>query len=221
VFVFNSGNQIGGRGRGTGNLISGNGGDGIRINGSSGNLIARNVIGADGTAAKAMGNAKNGILMMTTNGSPVRDNIIAFNGGTGVQVATGSDNAIVANSIYANADMQINLGWDGVNKNDAADVDSGANGLQNTPVLSSATRSATATTIAGTITSRAKTAYYIELFAGSGKTFIGAVSLTTNASGVASFTLASALLPEGTSIVATATSPTGSTSEYSPVLTVK
>jgi hypothetical protein len=102
----------------------------------------------------------------------VRDNIIAFNGGTGVQVATGSDNAIVANSIYANADMQINLGWDGVNKNDAADVDSGANGLQNTPVLSSATRSATATTIAGTITSRAKTAYYIELFAGSGKTFI-------------------------------------------------
>ena len=89
-----------------------------------------------------MGNAKNGILMMSTNGSPVRDNIIAFNGGTGVQVATGTDNAIICNSIYANADMQINLGWDGVSKNDGTDADTGANNLQNHPVLTTATRSA-------------------------------------------------------------------------------
>jgi hypothetical protein len=221
VFVFNSGNQIGGRGRGTGNLISGNGGDGIRINGSNGNLIARNVIGADGTANRAMGNAKNGILMMSTNGSPVRDNIIAFNGGTGVQVATGSDNAVVSNSIHSNGAMAINLGWDGVSKNDGTDGDAGANGLQNTPVLSSATRSAKATTIAGTITSRAKTSIYIEIFAGGGKTLIGAVSVRTSASGVASFSLVAPLLPAGTLLVATATSPTGSTSEFSPALAVK
>jgi parallel beta-helix repeat protein len=221
VFVFNSGNQIGGRNRGTGNLISGNGGDGIRVNGSSGNLIARNVIGADGTANKAMGNAKNGILMMTTNTSLVRDNIVAFNGGTGVQVATGTDNAIVSNSIYANADMQINLGWDGVSKNDGTDADAGANGLQNTPTLTSAARSATATTIAGSITSTPKTAIYIEVFAGGGKSLVGALSVTTNASGVVSFSLVAPLLPAGTLLVATATSPTGCTSEFSSALAVK
>jgi hypothetical protein len=159
--------------------------------------------------------------MMTTNGSPVRDNIIAFNGGTGVQVATGSDNAIVANSIYANGDMQINLGWDGVSKNDGMDGDAGANGLQNTPVLTSAMRTASGTTIAGTITSQPKTAMYIEVFAGGGKTFVGAISVRTNASGLASFTVASALLPAGTTLVATATSPTGSTSEYSSAIAVK
>jgi hypothetical protein len=62
---------------------------------------------------------------------------------------------------------------------------------------------------------------YIELFAGGGKTFIGAVSVTTNASGVASFSIVSALLPAGTSIVATATSTSGSTSEYSGAIAVK
>lgn len=221
VYVGSSGNQIGGRKRGTGNVISGNGGDGIRVNNSGGNLIARNVIGADATAAVAMSNAKNGILMINTSGSPVRDNIIAFNGGHGVQVASGADNSVVSNSIHGNGGMAINLGWDGANKNDTADGDTGANGLQNHPVLTAAKRSSTSTTVSGTITSKPKTPLYVEIFAHGGRTFVGSVSVTTNASGVASFTLLGGALPVGTTLVATATSPTGSTSEFSPALAVK
>ncbi|MEA2736660.1 MAG: hypothetical protein QOE14_3111 [Humisphaera sp.] len=222
VYVGSAQNQIGGRARGTGNLIAGNGGDGIRVNNSGGNLISRNVIGADGTGASALANAKNGILLVNSNASSIRDNTIAFNGGHGVQVATGNDNAIVSNSIHSNVGLAINLGWDGANKNDATDSDAGANGLQNYPIVASALRTATGTRLAGTITSKAGTTLYVEFFSEGGRTLVGSVFVTTNASGVATFSLPIALvLPVGTSIVSTATSPTGSTSEFSPATTVK
>ena len=221
VYVGNAGNQIGGRGRGTGNLIAGNGGDGIRINNASGNLVSRNIIGADGTAVAAMGNGNDGVLMVNSSGTLVRENIVAFNAAHGVHVASGVDNAIVANSIHSNTGLGINLGWDAASKNDSTDGDTGANYLQNHPVLTAATRTATATNVSGTITSKPNTALYLELFAGGGRSLVGALSVTTNGAGVASFSLPVALLPAGTPLVATAMSPSGSTSEFSPVLAVK
>src|SRR5207248_6256528 len=47
IYVGSSQNQIGGKKPGTGNLISGNNGDGIRFNNSTGNLVRRNIVGAD------------------------------------------------------------------------------------------------------------------------------------------------------------------------------
>ena len=221
VYVGSSANQIGGKKRGTGNIISGNGGDGLRIQNSKGNLVRRNIVGADASGLKALGNAKNGVLLVNTNATPVRGNTVAFNGGHGVQVASGVDNPVVSNSVHSNAGLEINLGWDAASKNDSSDGDTGANHLQNHPTLTSAKRTSTGTTITGTITSRPKTTLYVEIFSGGGATFVGSVSVTTNASGFATFTFAAGKLPLGTQLVTTATSPSGSTSEYSPTLTVK
>ena len=221
IYVGSSQNQIGGKKRGTGNIVSGNGGDGIRINNSSGNLVRRNIVGADAGGTNALANAKNGILLVNTNTTPVRGNTVAFNGGHGVQVASGVDNPVVSNSIHSNGGLEINLGWDAASKNDSSDGDSGANNLQNFPTLTSAKRTSTSTTIAGSITGKAKTTLYVEVFSGGGETFIGSVSVTTNASGFATFSLVSGKLPAGTSLVATATSPTGSTSEFSAAVAVQ
>ena len=221
VIVSSVENQIGGKKRGTGNIISGNGGDGLRIQNSRGNLVRRNVIGADATGLKALPNAKNGVLLVSTSVTHVRGNTIAFNGGHGVQVASGVDNPVVSNSIHSNAGLEINLGWDGASKNDASDGDGGANNLQNHPTLTSAKRTSTGTTITGTVTSKPKTTLCIEIFSGGGETFIGALFVTTNASGTASFSLKSGKLPLGTQIVASATSPAGSTSEFSAGVAVK
>ena len=45
------------------NVISGNGGNGISFNGSSGNTVVNNYIGTDPTGATAIGNGGNGILL--------------------------------------------------------------------------------------------------------------------------------------------------------------
>ena len=61
IFVASSGNQIGGRKRGTGNLIAGNGGNAVNFVGSSGNYIARNLVGIDVTGS-ALPNAKKNVI---------------------------------------------------------------------------------------------------------------------------------------------------------------
>src|SRR3712207_4400764 len=45
IYAGSSGNQIGGKKSGTGNIVSGNAADGIRIANSKGNLVRRNIIG--------------------------------------------------------------------------------------------------------------------------------------------------------------------------------
>jgi hypothetical protein len=229
IYVGSSQNQIGGKKRGTGNIISGNNGDGLRINNSSGNLVRRNVIGANAAGTAPVANGKNGVLMMNTNDTPIRGNTIAFNAGNGVQVATGSGNAVVSNSIYSNGGLGINLGWDGASGNDASDNDGGANGLQNFPLLTSA-QNDSSLSITGTITGKANSVLYVELFCvdgissngyGQGATFLGAVTVTTNASGQATFALDAETVPADCYITATATATDGSTSEFSKGMKAK
>ena len=91
------------------NVISGNGGNGIGLYGSSGNTIAMNNIGTDSTGTLKRGNAKNGILItdgasanliggQATGGNdptadvivrPPQGNLISGNRGNGVLI-TGS-----------------------------------------------------------------------------------------------------------------------------------
>ena len=83
------------------------------------------------------------------------------------RIATGSTgNAIEGNSIYGNGGIGIDLDGTGVTANDAApDSDTGANNLQNFPVLTSASYSAGNITIVGSLTSANSRAYRIEFFA--------------------------------------------------------
>ena len=107
--------------------------------------------------------------------------------------ATSTGNAILGNSIFANTGLGIDLTNNGVTANDAGDGDTGANNLQNFPVLTSAEMvSSTQVTIVGTINSTANSQFRIEFFSntaqdgtghGEGQTYLGFVNVTTDGSG--------------------------------------
>jgi hypothetical protein len=111
------------------------------------NNVRGNIIGAARDGDTPLGNQSHGVLLKdgalcNTIGSETfaGENIIAFNGGAGVAMEddTGINNYVDPNEMHSNAELGIDLGNDGVTPNDADDVDSGPNDLQNYPVLTSA-----------------------------------------------------------------------------------
>ena len=237
VHVLGANNTIGGTGPNDRNVISGNGAEGIRIDGAgaTGNLVQGNFIGTDRTGTLDVGNAGDGISIQAgANGNTIggtvlgAGNTIAFNGQDGVMVTNASTTgvAILGNVIYSNTGIAIDLeGSNGSTPNDAGDLDTGPNNLQNFPVLTGAATNGTTVTVAGSLDSTASTTYRIEFFANGvgGPRFLGALSpnLFVGAAGSATFS-ASLTTPVavGETITATATNlTTNSTSELSAVVT--
>ena len=161
--------------------------------------------------------------------------MIAFNSIHGVSVTGGERNAIRCNSIWGNtAVFRSGLGIDlatlfldpGRNtENDSGDVDTGSNGLQNYPRLTSAQQASGLLTIGGVLDSTANSAFEIDIFVsdtpdpggyGEGHTYLGTIEVTTESDGLAWFeeTLAADVTP-GQVITTTATSQSGNTSEFS------
>jgi hypothetical protein len=169
-----------------------------------------------------------GVLAENHVGGDVTGNVISANG-TGVAVQAGSL-AVGANSIFANAGLGIDLGPQGVTPNDAGDADAGANALQNFPVLASARSVGGVTTIQGTLASAAGGTFTVDIYEsavadasgyGEGEIHRGSLTMTTNASGVASFAaVIPAPIAPGRVITATATDATGNTSEFSAAVPV-
>ena len=229
-----TGNIIGGTAAGAGNLISGNVVDGVLIDhGSMANLVLGNYIGTHVNGADGLGNGRHGVRIdgasnNTIGGASVEArNVIAHNGGSGVLVratATTGD-AILGNSIFSNGALGIDLDHNGVTPNDPGDDDTGPNGLQNFPVLSSATGGVTSITIEGILNSTPNTDFRLEFFSngacdpsgyGEGESFLGFTDVTTDASGNTTFTVTfSTPAPVGGFITATATDPDNNTSEFS------
>ncbi|MCA9062796.1 MAG: DUF4347 domain-containing protein, partial [Planctomycetaceae bacterium] len=222
------------------NIIAGNGGNGIQLaNGSSNNIIQGNLIGI-GSGGEALGNgtgiafgnlSSSGTLVGGTNAG--EGNVIAFNSGIGIRTTTGTGagNSFLGNLIYANSGIGIDLSSNGVTINDAGDADTGPNGLQNFPVITSATSAAGGTTVAGTLNSSASTTYRIEFFStpdgsvdgsghGEGQRYLGFTTVTTDGLGDASFNvlLSGVPLAGPDTVTATATVDSGgsygSTSEF-------
>src|SRR6266446_1848437 len=182
-------NTIGGTIAGAGNLISGNGIDGITVVSASNAVIQGNSIGTDINGTGDLGNKGYGVSLSTANDDLVggtvagAGNVIAFNGSTsrssgGVGVLAGTGNSILGNSIFSNTGgdpafnnpgLGINLfssgETGGVTPNDAGDADTGPNNLQNYPVLTTVSSSGGNTNITGTLNSVANTTYRIEFFA--------------------------------------------------------
>jgi uncharacterized repeat protein (TIGR01451 family) len=224
-----SNNIIGGTAAGALNVISANGNDGVRINdsGSSNNVIQGNFIGTDANGA-ALGNGRGVSIVGASNNaiggvSSNAGNVIAFNNQNGVTVVGGTGNAILSNSIFSNSLLGIDLNDDGVTPNDPGDGDTGANNLQNFPVLTSVDNSLGGTIILGSLNSTPNTAFTLQFFSnascsdsgfGEGQQLIGTRTLTTDSKGNAgiSFNLAGTFTPP---ITATATDPSGNTSEFS------
>ncbi|MFO1001929.1 MAG: hypothetical protein U0936_16460 [Planctomycetaceae bacterium] len=124
-----------------------------------------------------------------------------------------------------------------MNPNDTGDGDTGANALQNFPVISSAVSGPLGTTISGTLNSVANTNYRLEFFSipsgiqdttnGEGPVYLGYLNVTTDSSGNASFVdqLNNITVAVGDRVTATATViqnaiAFGNTSEFSANVTV-
>jgi IPT/TIG domain-containing protein/S-layer family protein len=217
---------------GEGNLISGNTNDGISIS-SPGTVVKGNTIGTDPTTVQPLGNGKAGIELDPTSttaviGSvtPGEGNAIAWNG-AGV-LNYGVQNAIRANPIFFNANLGIDNAPLGVTKNDAGDVDTGANQLQNFPFIATVDYGTTTITAHGILKSTPNTTFDIDVFESPSCTphprdllqsayFLGTQQITTDGAGDAPFdiTVPDANAPTQPPISMTATDPNGNTSEFS------
>jgi hypothetical protein len=143
----------------TGNVVSGNGRDGIHLTGEAAgcNLVTglvqmhANRIGTAANGTAALGNGRHGIFadMLAVNdaitiGLPPSSsfapdrNTIGFNGDAGVAVPAGAGGVLVRENTYrSNVGLPIDLGADGATPNDTGDADTGANRLLNAPILGS------------------------------------------------------------------------------------
>jgi hypothetical protein len=231
--------NIGGNSPAARNVISGNGGDGVNIfaNSTAGHhFLQNNYIGTDKNGSGALGNSGNGVSISgstrnVVGNNPEFKNTVAFNGGDGVSINTAfqgpaTGNFVHANSIFANGGLGIDLvGTDGPTANDAGDADTGPNGLQNKPVLTSA-KNTSVTTVSGKLNGRPNTSYIIEFFSNpsggdEGKVFIGQKEVATDASGNASFAFKPASkVAAGRTVTAAAWDAGLNTSEFSAPKTV-
>jgi hypothetical protein len=234
-------NVIGGAAAGEPNVISGNSAFGVKLQPPEGsindnNQVLGNLIGTKADGSGALGNDGPGVIVASgvhnVIGRPSEGNTIANNTGAGVAVQLGATfdpthhdgNSIRGNSIDSNGGLGIDIAPDGINPNDAGDPDTGPNGLQNFPAITSATPSAS-TVIAGTLNSKASTAYTIDFYEvsacdpsgnGEGRTWLGSTQATTDSSGNASWSqTVTRTVPTDHFVTATATDPNGSTSELS------
>ncbi|QDU91273.1 Hemolysin, chromosomal [Pirellulimonas nuda] len=233
--LVNSGaddNQIGGAAAGQGNVISGNGMNGVEMNdaASTGNTVRGNRIGVAATTDAPLPNTGAGVLVTDAVGNPIggaaagEANVIAFNTGGGVDVAGAATGASIrGNSFFGNVGLAIDLGDDGVTANDAADPDTGPNNLQNTPAFfGAATIDAGMVTLSYAVDSVAPNAAFplaVEVFLADADQQEGQSLVTSDvyaAPGSKTITFpAPAGLVAGSWLVATATDAGGNTSEFS------
>ena len=226
IAVFSDGNTIGGTTVAARNIISMNY-EGIEIN-TSNNIVQGNYIGTDVTGTLDRGNrSDDGVEVQAGTNNLIggdvvgAGNLIAFNQNDGIYLVGGTGTSVLGNIIHSNNQQGIDLGSSGITNNDAGDGDTGANNLQNFPVLTGAVTDTTSTiTIAGTLdTDGLSQDYRIEFFAsttqdglnhGEAERYLGYVIATTNGSGDATFNaVLSATVAFNEYITATATVDNG------------
>ncbi len=233
----NSANTIGGTTAAARNVVSANQW-GIQVDGASAtdNLITGNFVGTDSTGALPLGNEINGILFSggaannTVGGTATgAGNTIAFNAEQGVDVQSGTGDAVLSDDIFSNVE--------GIVLNPATS----ANDLIASPSLVTAIPNTTTmlTNVQGSYTGLAGATFLIQFFSNAapdsagyyeGQTFLGATMVTTDAAGLATFAVNLAtVVPAGDFITATATSLAtivpglngGDTSEFSAAIAVQ
>ncbi|WP_367848130.1 cadherin domain-containing protein [Rhodoferax sp. WC2427] len=235
ISVTGNNNTIGGTVAADRNVISGNTNRNITLESSTptGNRIIGNYIGTvDANGTTGIPSSVAGIYVGAGNNTQIggtgagEGNLVTGQTGYGVSVIFGTGHAILGNTIYANNNLGINIGANGVTTNDAADSDTGANNQQNFPVLTLArTNGSSQVQVAGTLNSTASSYFRLEFFVsatadasgyGEGQIFLGFANVATDGSGNASFsTMLSASVPVGYSVSATATRSNAAFSAFS------
>ncbi len=216
--------------------ITGAGFAGVYLAISSHNQIG----GATATPGNPPGNViagkPAGIIMEGGSNLVVQGNIVANNAGAGIAldfdakgVNIGGPNATEANLFTLNGGLAIDHyvpnSAPGVTANDNCDADTGPNDFQNFPVLTTVTGDGGSTMIDGFLDSVPNQSYRLDFFAntacdgsghGEGELYLG--SATHNAGGSCSNSFSVTLpvtIANGAAVTATATDPTGNTSEFS------
>jgi hypothetical protein len=212
---------VGGTSAGTGNLISGNKGSGIHLGyevayhllgHADRGVVQGNLIGTAADGAAPLGNGNDGVAVTISSNStvgglePGAGNLIAFNGyGVGVG---GTGNRILSNPIYSNAGHGIRF------------YSAYSNNGQSSPVITFANSFRGVTGIKGTLQSTANTEFLIQFFTdsqsliSSEQTYIGSKNVTTDSTGNAAFSATFALDAASPVFNATATDPSGNTSQF-------
>lgn len=225
------------------NTIGTNGSHGIFVGGISSNFkIVSNFIGTNANGA-SLGNGGSGVFV---TGSAHDGSIGAANAGSGNTIADNGTGvliqpqngfstppravAVLRNQIYSNTNLGIDLGGNGATANDAQDADTGANDLQNFPVI----QGASPAQLNGTLNSTPNQNYRLDFYRvdscdfsghGEGRYYLGSLDATTDANGNAAFLANNLQLAAGQIITATATRKYNatvfeSTSEFSQCRTV-
>ena len=241
LLTGSTGVVVGGTAAGDRNIISGNTGVGIGLyGGTTGTAIEGNLIGTDITGSQPLGNGTGiridgaGSSNNTIGGTvALAGNTIAYSNGTvagtgiGVEVdaTAGTGNMIRLNSIFSNHGLGIDLGGDGPTSNDSAGH-TGPNQYQNFPAITSVTiNNNGTTTVGGTLSSMADTSFALDFFTlssnsasgyGEGRYVLGSGAVAVGPTGTATFTFTFSTPANGAEFVtATATDPSGNTSEFS------
>jgi hypothetical protein len=222
---------IGGSEPGAGNQILGNWKQQIMVRGPNAHnvTIQGNTIGPDEPNAYPYGD---GVLVEDASGVVIggtesgQANTIAFNPGAGV-IVTGENsvgNSIRGNSIFDNGGLGIDLGGDGITRNDIRDLDTGPNDQQNIPQISLA-ETGSRTRVAGVLHSMPSSSFTVDFYTiterdpsghGEGRRWLDEAVVATDANGYGSWDVVlDAVTVEGELITATATNAIGSTSEFS------
>ncbi len=248
IRISDQNNTIGGSAPGAGNRIGGGSQNGVGIRlqpTASGTIIQGNAIGTDQTGIARLYITGYGILVYQVAGggvtiggiNPGEGNVISNCAFAGVGVQDSGTATIRGNSIFDNPGTQpVNgLGIDlftsstsGVTFNDPGDTDTGPNGFQNYPLITSVVYGASSTTVNGTLSSAPSTIYDVDFYGNpacarrpqdvpEARIFLGTHPVTTDGSGEATFSVVLPVVVEnGSAVTATATDPAGNTSELSP-----
>ncbi len=211
--------------------------------GNSDNTIKGNEIVGNGFLNQRR--ETSGIGLRHSTNTTILENIIRENIGDGITVTNNSPNnignVISKNSIFNNGDLGIDLGsgasGDGVTLNDAGDVDNNSpspNLLQNFPVINNIILDETNYTIEGSLETTPNTEVAIELYSnavcnpntsgtaqsdnyGEGEKYHDTMTVTTDSSGQATFSIPVAISDLAGNIFTTTATATSSnnTSEFS------
>jgi len=225
IAVLSPGNLIGGAEPGAGNVIAGNRGRGVLLDGPN-NLVIGNLIGV-GVGSVPLGNQFDGIFVdggqFSNADAQILSNTIANNGGDGVEAGYNVV-SILSNRIYANGGLGIEKAGTGVTANDPAGLRSRP---PNYPLLQAATVSLpTGTTVFGQITQSSVAPITLQFFYGTtcdpsqygeGPTSLGSTQVNGGSHVLFQFVYRNLLLHGF--ITATATTANG-TSEFSACLPI-
>lgn len=223
IAVLSSGNVIGGTAATARNVISGNRGRGVLLDGHN-NQVTGNLIGTGLSSSVALGNLLDGVFVaggpFANADGAVTSNTIANNGGDGVDAGYNVV-SILSNRISGNGGLGIERAEIGVTPNDPAGSRSRP---PNFPLLQASTTMITGTTIFGQITQASTTPITLQFFYsstcdpsgnGEGASFIGSTTVPGGAPTLFQFQTRTLFLRGA--FTATATTANG-TSEFSACL---